>query len=232
MGCTVECTDCTLTQGFLKDCKQKVAGGNQTTIWLVPRCNIGCVIAISPLLTTTVNVNKVIDFGNDTVSSVTCAVHQTDLDTNGESAYVYFTGTEDVDWYKLSVNKDTLITTEDLTLPNGFITQTVTFAIPNLAVASPSVDAGDMAQRAANFARALTSLDGGVVAVIQDRAGVRRVFGLTNGLEASAASKTSGTAIADVSGNTITLVSGEPNYAPALTCDYNFAEATADYSND
>lgn len=120
-------------------------------------------------------------------------------------------------FYEVRANKDSVTTTEDVTLPNKFITQTLVFTITNIG---DDLDKEVGAQLASDFAADILNSDEGIMVIVEDRAGIRKIYGYQNGLEISAGQKVSGAAIADVAGNTITLVGGEPTYAPVLTSDY------------
>lgn len=116
-------------------------------------------------------------------------------------------------FYEISASKDTLSWTESLNSATGAITQTITFTIQNIADAL-TADLG--AQLATDFAQELVTSDAGVMIIVEDRAGVKRIFGRTIGLEVSAAEKTSGAAVGDVAGNAITMEMAQPAYAPVL----------------
>ena len=113
-------------------------------------------------------------------------------------------------FFQVTSSKNTLTWTEDLTLPNGFLTQTLVFNISQL---SNDTDLNQAYQDALDFAQQFISSSSEYIFLIQTRIGVWRLFGLDNGLEISAGSNVSGAAIADVSANTLTFISGESEFA-------------------
>ena len=115
---------------------------------------------------------------------------------------------------RLSIN-----TTQEHQEGNGSTLQTVTLALPNL---SDNADLDDAAQEAINFITDLRNSENPFVMLIEDNAGVMRVFGYvkatgsSQGLEVATSVSDSGTALADSAITSITLTHGAPALAPVL----------------
>lgn len=120
-------------------------------------------------------------------------------------------------WFQVTANKDSVVTTEDLTPPVNFFTQTIVFTISNIA---DDLDKEVGAQIATEFVNEIINNVGGILVLVKDRAGIWRIYGYENGLDVSISQKTSGAALADVAGATLTLTGGEPTQAPVVTAAF------------
>lgn len=120
-------------------------------------------------------------------------------------------------FYKVEANNNSVTCTEDVTLPVGFITQTLAFTISNIA-SDPDTEVG--AQLATDFARDIVNNVGGLLVIVKDRAGINRIYGYQNGLDVTVGQKVSGAVITDIAGNTLTLSGGEPTWAPTVSAAY------------
>ena len=144
-----------------------------------------------------------------------CQIDEIDVDVNGivDTLTLDIVNNPGAYWFTVSANKDSVTTTEDLTPPVNFITQTAVFTISNIAQdADPVLGA----QMATDFVNEIVNNIGGIVLLIKDRAGIWRLFGQENGLDVTVAQKLSGAVIADIAGTTLTLSGGEPELAPAV----------------
>lgn len=135
--------------------------------------------------------------------------------TNNVITSITMNGTGAV-FYEVKVRRETVSATEDLVLPNNFINQTLQFTLSNL---SDNVAVDNAAQEALDFARDLIRDGEPVVIITSERlgGGVKRIFGLENGMYATVAQRTTGLVNTDVAGNAITMLAGENSYAPVFS---------------
>jgi len=117
-------------------------------------------------------------------------------------------------WYTIKVRKDTLSTNEVRNESNGSIQQNITFTLGNYS--DSLVNKETAAAEQSEFLNALNNNDEGMVLVIRDKNGVRRLYGETTGLAVTASDKQSGLVSTDVTGTVITLSEAQPAYAKPL----------------
>ena len=115
-------------------------------------------------------------------------------------------------FYSINVNKNTIQTIENIVLPTKFVSQTINFAIAQLAN-DPDLEIA--AQLQAEFLNDLASNEN-LVMIVQDRAGVARLYGEVNGLSMSNGEKNSQLALTDVSQTSITVEGAESEYAKPI----------------
>lgn len=177
-----ECTTCELTKGFSKSCGDRTPGGNKTTVYLIPRCQI-----------------------------------EAYLDIYEDNRIDGFTLKAGAGFYAVTANRDSVSFTQDAVTPTNFVNQQVVFTISQIAEAA---SASEGAQLAADFADSILAAgDTGIVVILTDKAGNRRLFGEVNGLLLEALQSVSGAAQTDISGITITLSNGESDTARTLRDD-------------
>jgi len=116
-------------------------------------------------------------------------------------------------WYTVKVRKDTLSTNEVMNASNGSIQQNINFTIGNYA---DDVDKETAAAEQSAFLNALKDNDEGMILVIRDKNGVRRLYGETNGLTVISMDKQSGLVSTDLSGTVISLSEAQPVFAKPL----------------
>lgn len=117
-------------------------------------------------------------------------------------------------WYTIKVRKDTLSTNEVRNESNGSIQQNISFTIGNYS--NSLVDKETAAAEQSEFLNALNNNDEGMILVIRDKNGVRRLYGETTGLAVTASDKQSGLVSTDLAGTVITLSEAQPAYAKPL----------------
>lgn len=150
----------------------------------------------------------------DVTKDVNGVITAVDLDTTNNPTAVQF---------QVEANKDTVVITEDLVLPNLFYNQTITFTISNY---SDNVDKETAAQEQATFLKYLSNTSEGFVVVARDKMGVRRVYGETNPLFVTTLQKAHGAVNTDLAGTTITFAEGQPSLATAIDLAAVFTPST------
>ncbi len=140
----------------------------------------------------------------DTITSTAGVITAITLDTVNNPAAV---------WYTVKVRKDTLSTNEVLNPANGSVQQNIAFTLGNY---SDNADKETAAAEQSEFLNALKNNDEGMVLVIRDKSGVRRLYGQTTGLSVATIDKQSGLVSTDINGTLITLSEAQPAYAEPL----------------
>lgn len=185
-----QCTDCIFRTCHKPSCTFKQAGGNQKNFYIINKCWL--------------DANPITYLPDPDC----CVIADIALDT---------VNNPEAGWISVTAIKDTITVTETVTLPNKFILQSLTFQITNV---NDNANASQGYCEASTFAQQLINSDEGFVVLVQNKLGVWVAYGLTTGLEVSAAVKTTGAVIADVASNTITFEAGEPEYGQPVDASY------------
>lgn len=119
-----------------------------------------------------------------------------------------------VTWQQITTRRNTLNLTENRVDQAGVFEQTLTFIVEPQA---DEATADDSRQTALDFLTQLADPNAQWVAIVEERSGVRRILGLTNGVGGGDGfTFDSGTALTDVSSETVVLNGVEPEKGPVV----------------
>jgi hypothetical protein len=122
------------------------------------------------------------------------------------------------DFYEIEVYKDTVTLTQTTDPQGRRVNQTLAFKVSTFA---DGADRDEAAANANKFYNDLLNSKEGLLFIVEDRNGVRRLVGAQSGLETDESTYESLSTKDELPGLTFNLSQLEPEFAPVLAKDYS-----------